>query len=856
MSGSRNTNGLAIVAILAALLFLIGAGTAPDTCPEGKHNGGAGECVAEFTCSPNFRLLESGLCAQAFAATEPPVYPWHPKAASLSDGRVFVLGFEHKNRVGPMAALVYDPAKNAWKQVAAPSSPRRDYHLAAPSSPRRDYHLAALGDGRIVVADGKLLDNDPIELEELIYHGRWTEQTDSVLVFDLEANEWKDGAAVDDVPKGPLYGRDLLKLRGVPEEVYSYSPDIIIRLGDGRIAFTSARSLRLYDPEDGTNTTLERIPLNKRLFRAGPGVIGMLDAKGKAELFEIVGDSLEPVGELHLATFEEQARWNEPEPQAPQPAMSAPVPGGALVWGASHRMPRIWRVVVDAPRVAGLDKLEVPTPGAERYAPLPLLATRPIDEMEVQLKTPAAVPHQLAAALDEGKPREWFEEQLQAELTYRKVDPKIVIADFDADGKDDLAAAYQSLRPKQYGWLGAIIWSDGNFSTLREFMGRGPTFYEPTDLTGDGVPELIYSIEECGAHTCFQLPEVLSAHGGGGMRPILAGHGNHMAQQVEIQSPDDGLAYLEFTSGWVGSAGAGTNQRGETNAWKWNPKTQLIEQVPAAKGGLKPDGASKTVMDRFGDALFALESRDKRAAWSAFEDILRDDDLPSGMDEETGETLRAQLRQLAFFELARIAIEVKDDKTLALVKKRLKRRFPDSPTSAAIDTLQARFRQTGSMALACSRNDKELFEGQWALLAHGYNPQVRPKTSFGLQYLCAGLPQPPSLQGELEVEALDDEHVSVSFEVDENDHRAPKLMAEACANGCSDDCEPAELVYPSSPKFTPLSAGKAPQRDLLVWRVDCERAGGEAGLSLCLRPDEPRDHLLSEVSAPNGVCSQ
>jgi hypothetical protein len=395
-------------------------------------------------------------------------------------------------------------------------------------------------------------------------------------------------------------------------------------------------------------------------------------------------------------------------------------------------------------------------------------------------------------------------------------------------------------------WTGLILWGGGGYSELPGDLGRRPTLYKPTDLTGDGVAELVWSAERCGAHTCFQIPRVLSAHGAERVRPILASHGSSMVQKVEIKSPNKARAYLEFTSGWVGSAGAGQHQRGVVEKWKWNTKSGLIEAVPATKGGVRLDGESENMMDRFGDALFALESQDKRAAWKAFEDVLRNDDLPVGEDGETGEKLRPQLRQLAFYELARIAIEAEDDKTLASVQKRLARRFPDAPTHKAIDALEKRYKTSGSMAMACRDIDEPLFEGRWALMAHGYNPQFRPRSDFGRKGLCAGLRKPPT-SSKPEASVVGNGHLRVSFEVTPNGYDSVDVAAQACAKGCTDACKPAKLTAPASQPFESVSAGKAPQRDYVVWRVDCERAEDDAGLSLCLRATKPDEHLLGEV---------
>jgi hypothetical protein len=103
--------------------------------------------------------------------------------------------------------------------------------------------------------------------------------------------------------------------------------------------------------------------------------------------------------------------------------------------------------------------------------------------------------------------------------------------------------------------------------------------YRVTDLTGDGVQELLVMQEFCGAHTCFQAWEVLQWQRNRFVN-ILAGRSDDLSSPVlEIRGPrPDGSMILNITGSGVQSAGAGPS-RTLTRTWHWSEAEMLFEIV-------------------------------------------------------------------------------------------------------------------------------------------------------------------------------------------------------------------------------------------------------------------------------------
>lgn len=431
------------------------------------------------------------------------------------------------------------------------------------------------------------------------------------------------------------------------------------------------------------------------------------------------------------------------------------------------------------------------------FTPIPVTAANPVPSVEqglgpIQTRTVYGQLDWLAVAWGAGKNSDWIAERLAFSVegtnirtraaTDGVVRPQQVVADFDDDGGDDLAIRFHAGCGNEFAakwcvWVTAYVPASGGWAVLGmtgendAVVERSFKIADPVDLTGDGIPELVVQKTLQGAHSDATAMGVFSVDGGAALRPVLPGklypgnwdanHGTAYlgALGLEVKAPQGRRAYIELTDGVAGYAGAGVVQRPAVHRWEWNPETKLIEPVPAEEGG-KRGGTGGGYYDpklrlyRFSDALYALEAKEPERARRLFEEVISGADVKDTLaDKQAADTnpqlrsrLRAQIRQYAFFMLARLAMERGASRRLARVKRRLEAAFPDSPVLGAIDALSSEYDKTGSMAIACKRKTPvahRLFGEQWAFRhIFGDHPAVKFEPGFGRRQLCVGL-EPP-----------------------------------------------------------------------------------------------------------------
>jgi hypothetical protein len=97
-----------------------------------------------------------------------------------------------------------------------------------------------------------------------------------------------------------------------------------------------------------------------------------------------------------------------------------------------------------------------------------------------------------------------------------------------------------------------------------------PVLLSVQDLNADGVTELLYTRENCGAHTCFKQVEVLRWHRSR-FENIFEGRSDDMPSPlIEIVGPvSDGSYQIEVTAQGIGSVGAGPFRQ-FTRIWSWS----------------------------------------------------------------------------------------------------------------------------------------------------------------------------------------------------------------------------------------------------------------------------------------------
>jgi hypothetical protein len=159
------------------------------------------------------------------------------------------------------------------------------------------------------------------------------------------------------------------------------------------------------------------------------------------------------------------------------------------------------------------------------------------------------------------------------------------------------------------------------------------------DTNLDNLPDVIYVLRTCGAHTCFERLKILGWNGA----QLVSLMGGALELPYPTYTVEPGQ--IEAISGGIGSVGA-EPQRGYAEIWTWNGDvftiTETIYEPPVYRYHALLDG------DR------ALHAGDYVAATKAYQRVIQDDALESFigvMSETDGADERAFLTAFARWRL-------------------------------------------------------------------------------------------------------------------------------------------------------------------------------------------------------------
>lgn len=326
--------------------------------------------------------------------------------------------------------------------------------------------------------------------------------------------------------------------------------------------------------------------------------------------------------------------------------------------------------------------------------------------------------------------------------------------DFDGDDRDDLAVVFWAgcYREDCAGdseWTVGVVWGDRTFTELGTSPRRRPELLKATDLTGDDRPEVGFTRERCGAHTCRLNLEVYTGHGRRDFRRVLhlgdegTDRGTGTPQSVDIERDDDEeRPRIVVRGGRVGSVGGGPFQRTWRDTWRWDKDRPRFELVDTDWE------SSNLALHRLHDALLRLADEDLEGARKRLEEVLEDDELDVFPDShraapDRARTFREQLAATARFLLARIALQEGRETAYARHVDDLMEHAPRSPATSAARRLSEALEAEGDLATACqlaATSFPDQANDDWLLDSHelGYNAPVtfdgdRPKG------LCTGL---------------------------------------------------------------------------------------------------------------------
>jgi len=212
------------------------------------------------------------------------------------------------------------------------------------------------------------------------------------------------------------------------------------------------------------------------------------------------------------------------------------------------------------------------------------------------------------------------------------------VLDLDADGSDDLALVLSSQDAATglpTGTLFIFVCAGERYdlaylSPPGEPQGL-PKIESSSDLNGDGVPDLLVSNQNCGAHTCFLNLQVMSFQRGN-FQNLLQGRSDDLPNPtLELRGPGpDGRGFIALTGTGISSAGAGP-YRERTRTWTWDAAAGAFTAGPDALA------APRFRIHLLNDADLAAAAGDPGTALDLYQQVIEDGRYDDWIYGETGQ---------------------------------------------------------------------------------------------------------------------------------------------------------------------------------------------------------------------------
>jgi hypothetical protein len=218
-----------------------------------------------------------------------------------------------------------------------------------------------------------------------------------------------------------------------------------------------------------------------------------------------------------------------------------------------------------------------------------------------------------------------------------------------------------------------------------------PVLHEETELTDDSSADLLLGWRACGAHTCFERFEVLSAAGTRVLRHAL--------------DPSEDIPYPEattttggsvaITATGIGSVGAGPFRR-FTRTWSWDP---AAGQFDLASEVYEP---ARYRIHALLDADAAARSGNLQTALDLYHRVVLDDALLDWVDPVAE---RANLTGYAMFRVVITYLRIKDEGDAQKAYGILQNQYPSGSVGQAYAALAKAFwdayTATGDLEQGC-----------------------------------------------------------------------------------------------------------------------------------------------------------
>ena len=292
--------------------------------------------------------------------------------------------------------------------------------------------------------------------------------------------------------------------------------------------------------------------------------------------------------------------------------------------------------------------------------------------------------------------------------------------DIDGDLLDEwvLVLYDQSLPGLPFGAAGDLWVVNGEGAVFRYYTAPSNDIYEflaptligLTDMTGDGLPELITDAPICGASTCTNNYRIIGQQEGQTTDLVIAppaAEGEPPSRVISVAYADtriedidtDSLPELLVHGGTLGSAGAGV-VRPRTEVWGWDGAAVTRTDVI-----LDPSNYRHHILYEANDLM---ASGDLARAVPLYEAVINDNSLRDDAYTYPPEQVRADISAFAAFRLILIDRLIGDSERAASRLAWLQATYPDSPTSSAADRLIREWGVYGNSVALCEQIESGL----------------------------------------------------------------------------------------------------------------------------------------------------
>jgi hypothetical protein len=335
-------------------------------------------------------------------------------------------------------------------------------------------------------------------------------------------------------------------------------------------------------------------------------------------------------------------------------------------------------------------------PQANQSCPIPSQMPQPLE-----LGVHSAMPGNILAYLNAGGTAEQLKTALRDAGVLAGDLMGIYEKDFTGDGFNDLAFSIMDPNAQEIlpvGTLLIYVCQDKSYQ-LAYSAAPGvdwsvPTIDEANDLNGDGIADILFSQETCGAHTCFKHYEVLIWSDDAFENALQGTTDDIPNPNLEIMFPPH--ARIGVIATGYGSVGAGPFRPFERE-WTWDPDQQAFTPSPDI-----PLPSTYRVHTLYDADRLAKEGELTRAL-SLYQEVIENDGLQDWIDPEME---RANLGAYARFRIMLTYLLLEDRSAAENTYIALQDHFPLGTQGAAFTALAGAFwneyAESADIAAGCS----------------------------------------------------------------------------------------------------------------------------------------------------------